>query len=149
MRLERLARWLRWRLLRNRGKADAIIPREGDPYLLRWHLIPRNPLFNVYLHAFLRSDDETMHDHSWPSVSLLLLGGYVDHSVDRAGQPTARYYSAGDLCFRLRGGRPHRIQIAVACWSLFITGPRYRAWGFHCPDRWVPWEEFTQGAGCE
>jgi len=26
-------------------------------YLLRWYLIPRNPLFNAYLHLFLRSDD--------------------------------------------------------------------------------------------
>jgi hypothetical protein len=38
-----------------------------------------------------------------------------------------------------------------------VTGPRYREWGFHCPqDGWIHWERFTKmhdpgaiGAGCD
>jgi hypothetical protein len=29
-----------------------------DPYLYRWYLIPRNKFLNIYLHKFLRSDDD-------------------------------------------------------------------------------------------
>jgi hypothetical protein len=39
----------------------------GDsPYMLRWWIIPRNKFFNIYLHRFLRSDDDrALHDHPW------------------------------------------------------------------------------------
>lgn len=30
----------------------------ADPYMLRWWVIPRNKVFNIYLHRFLRSDDD-------------------------------------------------------------------------------------------
>lgn len=29
--------------------------------------------------------------------------------------------------------------------SLFIAGPKVREWGFHCPNGWVHWREFTAG----
>lgn len=32
------------------------------------------------------------------------------------------------------------------CWTLFVTGPRIRNWGFHCPNGWVRWEAFTPPA---
>jgi hypothetical protein len=42
------------------------------------------------------------------------------------------------------------------CWSLFITGPRVREWGFLCPKGWVHWQTFTAendsarvGRGCD
>ena len=28
-------------------------------------------------------------------------------------------------------------------WSLFITGPVIREWGFHCPNGWRHWKQFT------
>lgn len=46
----------------------------GEDYLLRWHLIPRNNWFNIYLHCFIGDDDVIMHDHPWRSVSFLLKG---------------------------------------------------------------------------
>ena len=41
-------------------------------------------------------------------------------------------------------------------WSLFITGPKLRTWGFWCPKGWMHWEKFVKvvpggneiGAGC-
>jgi hypothetical protein len=40
---------------------DYIIGGEADPYLRRWWVIPRNRFFNIYLHHFVRSDDELLH----------------------------------------------------------------------------------------
>lgn len=49
--------WLR-RLIT--GQPHQIIPSADDPYLLRWYIIP----LNVYLHKFMRSDDDrALHDH--------------------------------------------------------------------------------------
>jgi len=51
----------------------------------------------------------------------------------------------------------HRMVVDEPCWTLFITGPSIREWGFWCPGgRFVPWQEFTEesegvssvGRGC-
>jgi hypothetical protein len=129
----------------------------GDParpYLERWYVLPRNPWCNVYLHRFLRDDDDRApHDHPWRSWSLLLRGCYVEQTAD--GRRTL--YRAGSVVRRsaeyahrveLPGGRP--------CWTLFVTGPVVREWGFHCPAGWRHWREFTAagepgrtGRGCD
>lgn len=59
---------------------------DGGPrreYLCRWHLIPRNPWFNLYLHKFVHGDDDrAKHDHPWRSWSLLLDNGYREHTSE-------------------------------------------------------------------
>lgn len=43
---------------------DFTIGGHERPYLLRWFIIPRNRFFNIYLHKFLRSDDDrALLDH--------------------------------------------------------------------------------------
>lgn len=153
--LRRLARALiRRTSLRS---ADFIIGGPDDPYLLRWWLIPRNPIFNVYLHLFLRSDDDrALHDHPWPSLSIILQGAYTEHTIADGGVHHRREYKAGAV--RLRGPRfAHRIELHQgACWTLFLTGFVVRQWGFHCAHGWVPWQQFVDardegaiGRGCE
>jgi hypothetical protein len=137
---------------------DVIIGGHDDPYMLRWHLIPRNPLFNIYLHQFLRSDDDrALHDHPWSNVSILLEGTYTEHRIEQGGIHTRTIREAGDVVVRLSGRVAHRIELhAGRCVTLFITGPRYRSWGFHCPTAgWVHWRDFTAahdpgaiGPGC-
>jgi hypothetical protein len=135
---------------------DVIIGPQSDQYLRRWFVIPRNPVFNIYLHQFLRSDDDrALHDHPWWNVSLLLDNEYVENTITAGGINHRIRYSAGDLKFR-SAKYAHRVELTNgSCWSLFITGPRVRDWGFHCPTRWVPWQEFTKpenpgeiGRGC-
>jgi hypothetical protein len=135
-----------------RRTPDFIVGGAADPYLLRWWLIPRNRWLNVYLHHFLRSDDDrALHDHPWWNVSVILKGAYVEHTT--AG---AQRYAAGDVKARL-GKTAHRIELTDGpCWTLFITGPRFREWGFHCPNGWRHWGDFTSpinkgevGRGCE
>jgi hypothetical protein len=56
---------------------DVVIGGRDNPYLLRWHLIPRNKLFGIYLHRFLRDDDDrALHDHPKNNISLILTTDY-------------------------------------------------------------------------
>lgn len=90
------------------GQPHQVIGGHDDPYLLRWYVIPRNPVFNVYLHKFLRSDDDrALHDHPWWFVSLILRGRY-DEITDQG----ARRRNAGSLAFRPAEWR-HRVQAGV------------------------------------
>ena len=131
-------------------------------YLERWYVIPRNPLFNVYLHRFLRDDeDRALHDHPWASVSLSLSGVLAEVFRARRGGEEKRVIVPGSLV--IRGARfAHRLILRDdlagtygGCWTLFLTGPRVRAWGFLCPQGWVHWRRFTApsdrgrgGRGC-
>jgi hypothetical protein len=138
-------------------KADAVIGDGATPYLLRWYLIPRNKVFNVYLHLFLRSDDDrALHDHPWWNMSVLLYGEYWEHTIAAGGINKRVRRSAGD--WKLRWARDaHRIEVKAPCYTLFITGPRIREWGFHCPKKgWVLWTDFVRkddigkiGKGCD
>lgn len=146
----RLPWWLR--LAESRAPDQRI----GPGYLDRWYVIPHNRLFNVYLHRFIRSDDDrALHDHPWINFSYLLSGEYIEHTIAAGGVNHRKLYKAGDWKFR-RAKYAHRVELTNGeCWSLFITGPRIRQWGFHCEKGWVHWEKFTDptdsskvGAGC-
>lgn len=119
------------------------VPETGI-YLKRWWLIRRNPFFNIYYHNFKRSDvDLALHDHSYINMSFLLNGEYFEHT-----EKNVFNREIGDIKIRLPKTL-HRIELkseytelnhslqcqrwTVApkeCWSLFITGPRVREWGF-------------------
>lgn len=125
----------------------------GDPvYMQRWYLIPRNPSFNIYYHRVLRDDDDrALHDHPWPSFSIMVSGALREVLPD--GE---RIVKAGDCVYR--GPEfAHRLALidGEPAETLFITGPRVRDWGFHCPKGFVAWQDFLEpddtgliGRGC-
>lgn len=141
----------------DRRPPDFIVGEKDDPYLMRWWVIPRNRFFNIYLHHFLRSDDDrALHDHPWWNLSILLRGEYTEHTINAGGVHRAVVRRAGQ--FKFRGAKSaHRIELHNGpCWTLFLTGPTLRTWGFHCPRGWRPWKEFVDdrdsgkiGRGCE
>jgi len=168
--ISKVARWFIARCHAQRPP-DFIIgaDSQGGPYLLRWWLIPRNRLFNVYLHHFLRDDDDrALHDHPWMWCSILLEGAYIEHTIDRGGIHRRQLRRAPSIKFSMPS-RPHRVELLPLiteygqehwrqpCMTLFITGPICRQWGFHCPERgWVHWKQFTAegkpgevGQGCD
>jgi len=128
---------------------DVIIGEDKeDPYLRRWWIIPRNRFFNIYLHHFCKSDeDRALHDHPWWSIGILLKGFYIEHRpVDQE-----RWIKEGDRRTETKVFEPfipkfrssnyiHRIQLfrdvtthkEVPVWTIFITGPKVRDWGFWC-----------------
>lgn len=154
---QKLLAKIKTRAMRHATRApDFIIGKPGDDYLRRWFVIPRNRWFNIYLHQFIRSDDDrALHDHPWWNLSILLDGEYVEHTIERGGVNQRALYHAGDVKFR-RATAAHRVELTNGpCWSLFITGPRIREWGFHCPAGWRHWQQFTSrgnsgeiGKGC-
>ncbi len=114
-----------------------------DCYMERWYILPRNPRTNVYLHRILRSDDDrALHDHPWHNTSLVLLGGYREHTPDGVFER-----QPGDIVHRAPTDR-HRLEIDEPAVSLFLTGAKVRDWGFWCDggDRFVPWQEFCDPA---
>lgn len=163
-----------------RRAPDFVITKAGmedRPYLKRWWIIPRNGVFNIYLHQILRSDDDrALHDHPWWNASIILKGGYVEitpptrddlhwlaasgFTVDTSSQVARdlaamgrpfvrRVRKAGSIVFR-KATAAHRLEIergvAECAWTLFITGPRIRTWGFLCPQGFVPWQDFVDNA---
>lgn len=150
----------------DRRPPDVVI---GEKYLRRWYVIPRNPFFNIYLHHFQGSDDDrALHDHPWLfNLSWLLRGSYREWTrgtyeewnecydarklwrITHTPPTVGRVQCVGSVKFRW-GRSPHRIQLTHGdCWTLFITGPRIREWGFYCPKGWKHWRDFTKNdVGC-
>lgn len=151
-------------------KPDFIIGGEDNPYCLRWWVVPRNRIFNIYLHHFVRDDDDrALHDHPWENCSIPLQVGYIEERFKHPWQegwalPLTEKVErfVGRFYFR-KGSTPHRVILKrdaegkmIPSWSLFITGPVLREWGFVCPaGRWVHWKQFTDdrdygtiGKGC-
>lgn len=138
----------------------------GEPYLRRWHVIPRNRWCNIYLHHFVRSDDDrALHDHPWWSVSFLLKGQLSEiYSVvlwmptDREPNspiPDTNYCNAWRYIRWMRpiyrpAAHAHRLVVPEGeeAWTLFITGPVRRAWGFHCPNGWKHQRPYHKDGGC-
>lgn len=142
-----------------------VIGGNARPYLLRWWLTPWSRAYRnvpdedktwwqwfvtrlpgAYVHLFLRSDDDrALHDHPWMNLSVLLEGQYTEHTIAAGGINVKTVRRAGDWYFRRSGRMAHRVELTDGpCWTLFVTGWRYREWGFHCPDRgWIHWKKFT------
>lgn len=123
----------------------------GENYLHRWHLLPRNPFFNIYLHKFMGSDDDrALHDHPFASVSFLLKGDlfeiYKDDSVP--GVNGVRKIPRFLPIFR-RATHAHRLVLGIEgdAWTVFLTGPVIRPWFFHCPQGLVHHKQFTDDSG--
>lgn len=93
------------------------------PYLERW--VTDFGLFSLRLHHWLHSDDmRAYHDHAWWFLSLCLRGCLVD--VSDEGEDTVTPLS---LRFR-RAEHRHAVRVVRPAWTLLLTGPERRTWGF-------------------
>lgn len=133
---------------------DFIIGEPENPYMLRWWWLPRNRFFNIYLHKMLKDDDDrALHDHPWPSLSHMVSGEIIEHyqvAVAGVGAYTeTRKLTAGQWVWR--GAKfAHRLAVPPQDdipMTIFITGPRVRDWGFHCPKGWRHWQDFVSSEG--
>jgi hypothetical protein len=141
--IDDMAAWARAKMQRH---PDYVIGDPAAPYMRRWWIVPRNEQQNVYLHHILRDDDDrALHDHPWDNVSYLLIGRY------REITPEGTFVrEAGSIVSR-RATDCHRLEVidGEPCVSLFMTGPKVREWGFHCPNGFVHWRDFTAGENGE
>lgn len=127
-----------------------IVLEDGTEYLDRWHLIPRNDFFNIYLHRTRADDYRVLHDHPWDNLSIILWGGYYESvpSIKQGeGNPftegkVIKWRKPGTFVYRKADWPPHSLSLSKgkACWSLFITGKMKRNWGFYTKSGWMAHE---------
>lgn len=140
------------KLLERMGRRRIVYDRvENEPYLERYYLFLRDRErfpFNVFLHKFLKSDPDDVHDHPWPYFTLILKGGYYEWipQFDSAGRKCGEIgHWRGPGHFRFSSATSyHRIELDpdVTAWTLFCPGPKQRDWGFLVKNRWVQWQQY-------
>lgn len=133
---------------------DFVIGGYERPYIKRWYLTPRDDEAGgcTYLHCIIRDDDDrALHDHPWDNTSIVLAGWLRE--ISEYGQ---RSLGPGMVVTR-KAEQRHRLEVVEGpVWTLFITGPKRREWGFWCDGgRFVHWRDFVDptdsgkvGPGC-
>jgi hypothetical protein len=119
----------------------------NKPYLERYYIFLKDRKrfpFNVFIHKFLKSDPDDVHDHPWPYATLILKGGYwewIPKFDSNGNKLTEIRYWRGPGHFRKCNARSfHRIELDpnITCWTMFMPGPQQREWGFLVKDQWIP-----------
>jgi len=144
-------KWLLNWLARHDRKRIVMDRINDEPYLERYYLFLKDRTwfpFNVFLHKFLKSDPDDVHDHPWSYFTLILKGGYYEWlpQFDSNGNKISELQVwRGPGHFRVsRATSYHRIELdpSVTCWTLFMPGPQQREWGFLSKGHWVQHEEY-------
>lgn len=132
--------------------------RTGDDYMHRYYLFLKNRKwfpFNFALHKIVKSDDPIFHDHPWPYMTIILKGGYYEHTpiFDNDGKKFAevsRWRGPGSII--IRGAKEYHwleLEENGSATTLFFMGPQLRDWGFlkgaDTKYDWIQHEEYLQG----
>lgn len=62
---------------------------DKEPYLERYYLFLKNRKtfpFNIFLHKFLKSDPDDLHDHPWSFISIPIYPGYWEYLENKKNQ---------------------------------------------------------------
>lgn len=152
--------------IRDRGVNGEI---KGSLYLRRYMLF-YSRFFCIYIHRFLKSDDETHHDHPWNFLTYIVEGSYTEELLKSSVydkfkvwpvrfKKSQNHREAGSIAYK-RATDIHRVivdkerteeEIDEAPLTVCFIGPRIREWGFWLPaqtkvsrqdKKWVLWTEF-------
>lgn len=108
-----------------------------DVYMRRWYIERSKDTGNVHLHHTLRSDyDPEPHDHPWDNLSVWLKGTGLEQVVTDEGETIVLERPPGTMVYR-RAEDSHRMLVGEPTWTLFLTGPKIREWGFHHDGGWM------------
>lgn len=105
---------------------------ERRVYMDRFYLW-RCKWFSIRFHKLLISDmDRHLHDHPWNWFTIMIKGSYIETTA--RGEKTVK---AG----RVNGHKArtaHKLTLLTSeVWTIFVTGGKFREWGFHTEDGWV------------
>lgn len=142
-------------------KKKVITREDKKPYLIRYSLFSCR-FFSVKIHKILLSDYDCHHDHPWAFISLILRGGYVEHSTRKVKYvpcapfymwevrevKVSRLYGPGSILYR-PAEFTHKLEIHQPAWTFVITFKKVREWGFHTPKGWVKWFRYNATNKCE
>jgi hypothetical protein len=110
------------KLLERIGRKRIILDRESqEPYLTRYYVFLKERKwfpFNIFLHNFHKSDPDDLHDHPWPFITIILKGGYWEHT------PKGKFWRGAGTINWARSTSLHRVELepGVDTWTLFIPG---------------------------
>jgi hypothetical protein len=129
----------------------------GEDYLHRYYIFLKDRKyfpFNVTLHKIVRSDDPIMHDHPWGYMTIVLKGGYWEHTpvFDDKGKMFAEFQTwrgPGSIIKR-SAGEYHWLELdenVGPATTLFFMGRQQREWGFLVQTkkglhRWIKWTDY-------
>ena len=144
------SKFLLW--LEKHDRKRIIMDRVSEkPYLERYYVFLKDRQrfpFNIFLHKFLKSDPDDVHDHPWPYATLILKGGYYEWTPNfnsQGAKISETRHWRGPGHFRIcRATSYHRIELVegVECWTLFMPGPQRREWGFLVKNTWIHNERY-------
>jgi hypothetical protein len=138
----------RYRLIHDR--------KTGADYMHRYYLFLKDRKwfpFNVTLHKIVRSDDPIFHDHPWPFMTIVLKGGYYEHTpaFNEKGQKFAEFTvwrGPGSIIIR-KAHEFHWLELddERPATTLFFMGRQQREWGFLIDKttkktQWIQWENY-------
>jgi hypothetical protein len=129
-------------------RTRTIMDRANDkPYLLRYYLLIRNRVnfpFNVFIHKFMKGDEDDIHDHPWGFFHIILSGGYweyitvnddgetLNQGMKKVWRPPGHWNIASTKY-------KHKVELgSEKPWTIFIPfGKRAvnEPWGFWEPPR--------------
>jgi hypothetical protein len=114
--------------------------------------------YNAFLHEIRGSDKDTYkghlayHDHPWPYTTVILTGGYWEHTpmIDHEGYiigDSKKFYGPGSI-LRRKPGHLHYLEMGDkgTTWTLFMRGKRVQEWGFRpfmSKDK-IHWKEWVE-----
>lgn len=122
---------------------------EEDVYLIRYYIV-RSRFFNIFIHRFLRSDHDDLHDHPWNFCTYVVQGAYTEkrwnektktvESTRRCNFTDNKFGEDNQNTFVFRKATDqHQVLVDAsrtlserksAPLTICITGPVIRDWGF-------------------
>jgi hypothetical protein len=132
-----------------------------EPYLERYYIFLKdrseNFPFNIFIHKFLKSDPDELHDHPWGFFTFILSGGYWEYTdvttvkkdengVSVTETNIVKYWRGPGFFQKVSANHKHRVELKedVNAWTLFIPFKRQREWGFFTDDGWVTNETYLE-----
>lgn len=127
--------------------------RTGADYMHRYYIFLKDRKwfpFNVTLHKIVRSDDPIMHDHPWAFMTLILKGGYWEHTphFNSEGKQFAeliKWHGPGSIIYH-KASEYHWLELDQnkPTTTLFFMGSQKRDWGFLLNNKWVQHETYLK-----
>ena len=134
---KKLMTWLgRYRIINDR--------QTGEPYLERYYLFLKDRdsfPFNIFLHKFVKSDPDHLHDHPWSYKTFIIKGGYwewypLKNDTGAVIGASKKWRGPGSF-IKATADSMHRVELepGITPWTIFIPGKKQKDWGFIHPGK--------------